>query len=102
MRIYENPQKTSENRKAARSYYIPGGVSEYQLLNGMWKFAYFNRDIDVHIWKCKKQNYLCMQPVSISNFQYYCLYIWKFAGLFNFANIYVSVLCNNTNHFYCL
>lgn len=47
MRIYENPQKTSENRKASRSYYIPGGVSEYQILNGMWKFAYFNRDIDV-------------------------------------------------------
>lgn len=47
MRIYENPQKTSENRKAARSYYIPGGVSEYQLLNGRWRFAYFSRDIDV-------------------------------------------------------
>ena len=47
MRIYENPQKTSENRKAPRSYYIPGGVSEYSLLNGMWNFAYFSRDIDV-------------------------------------------------------
>ena len=47
MRIYENPEKTSENRKAPRSYYIPGGVSEYRLLNGQWKFAYFNRDIDV-------------------------------------------------------
>ena len=47
MRIYENPQKTSENRKAARSYYIPGGVSEYLLLNGKWNFAYFERDIDV-------------------------------------------------------
>ena len=47
MRIYENPQITSENRKSARNYYIPGGVSEYQLLNGIWRFAYFNRDIDV-------------------------------------------------------
>lgn len=47
MRIYENPQATSENRLSPRSYYIPGGVSEYQLLNGTWKFAYFKRDIDV-------------------------------------------------------
>ena len=47
MRVYENPQRTSENRKAPRSYYIPGGISEYQLLNGKWEFAYFSRDIDV-------------------------------------------------------
>ena len=47
MRFYENPQRTSENRKNPRSYYIPGGVSEYKLLNGEWKFAYFERDIDV-------------------------------------------------------
>lgn len=47
MRIYENPLKTSENRKAPRSYYIPTGVSEYKLLNGEWDFAFFNRDIDV-------------------------------------------------------
>ncbi|MBQ2900255.1 MAG: glycoside hydrolase family 2 [Agathobacter sp.] len=47
MRVYENPQKTSENRKCPRSYYIPGGISEYRLLNGTWRFAYFNRDIDV-------------------------------------------------------
>ena len=47
MRIYENPQMTSENRKAPRSYYMPGGVSEYQLLNGVWDFAYFSRDINV-------------------------------------------------------
>ena len=47
MRIYENPEKTSENRLAPRSYYIPEGVSEYRLLNGVWKFAYFSRDIDV-------------------------------------------------------
>ena len=47
MRNYENPEKTSKNRLSPRSYYIPGGVSEYHLLNGDWKFAYFSRDIDV-------------------------------------------------------
>ena len=47
MRIYENPQVTSENRCPSRSYYIPGGVSEYRLLNGDWKFKFFARDIDV-------------------------------------------------------
>lgn len=47
MRIYENPQKTSENRLAPRSYYIPSGRSEYCLLNGEWRFRYFGRDIDV-------------------------------------------------------
>ncbi len=47
MRKYENPRVTSENRLPPRSYYIPGGVSEYTLLNGEWDFAYFDRDIDV-------------------------------------------------------
>ena len=47
MRQYENPTATSENRCASRSYYIPGGKSEYHLLNGDWRFAYFSRDIDV-------------------------------------------------------
>ena len=47
MREYENPLKTSENRMCPRSYYIPAGVSEYRLLNGIWRFRYFSRDIDV-------------------------------------------------------
>ena len=47
MRKYENPGVTSENRCAPRSYYIPAGKSEYHLLNGQWRFAYFSRDIDV-------------------------------------------------------
>ena len=47
MRHYENPQKTSENRCAPRSWYIPGGVSKRVLLNGQWQFAWFSRDIDV-------------------------------------------------------
>ncbi len=46
MRIYENPEKTSENRLKPRSYYIPEGISNYTLLNGKWRFKYFNRDID--------------------------------------------------------
>lgn len=47
MRFYENLQKTSENRLKPRSYYIPTGRSEYMLLNGTWRFAYYKRDIDV-------------------------------------------------------
>ena len=47
MRQYENPMMTSQNRCAPRSYYIPGGKSEYHLLNGDWRFAFYSRDIDV-------------------------------------------------------
>lgn len=47
MRIYENPQMTSENRNPSRSYYMPSGVSEVLMMNGKWRFAYFERDIDV-------------------------------------------------------
>ena len=46
MRFYENLSKTSENRLPPRSYYIPGGVSQYKLLNGEWRFKYYSRDID--------------------------------------------------------
>ena len=47
MRKYENVLITSENRLPQRAYYIPGGKSEYMLLNGDdWRFAYFSRDID--------------------------------------------------------
>ncbi len=47
MRFYENIQKTSENREAPRSYYIPSGKSEYTLLNGTWRFHYFARDTEL-------------------------------------------------------
>lgn len=47
MRHYENPEKTSENRCPARSWYIPGGLSKQLLLNGQWQFAFFDRDIDL-------------------------------------------------------
>ena len=40
MRLYENPQKTSENRLKQRSWYIPEG-SEFCTLNGEWRFVYF-------------------------------------------------------------
>lgn len=47
MRFYENPLKTSENRMPPRSYYIPGGISEYNLLNGEWDFKFFPIEDDV-------------------------------------------------------
>ena len=40
-RFYEDITKTSENRLKQRTYYIPRGQSEYQLLNGIWDFIYF-------------------------------------------------------------
>ncbi len=46
IRSYEDLTKVSENRLPQRAYYIPGGKSEYQLLNGTWKFKYYSRDID--------------------------------------------------------
>ncbi len=46
MRYYENLQKISDNRMPQRAYYIPGGVSTYTLLNGIWKFRYYPQDVD--------------------------------------------------------
>ncbi len=44
-RIYEDTNKTSENRLRGRSWYIPEG-SEQISLNGMWNFCFFeNGDI---------------------------------------------------------
>ena len=47
MRIYENINKTSENRLKPRAFYIPKGVSEYTLLNGVWDFAFFENNYDL-------------------------------------------------------
>lgn len=47
MRIYENPEKTSENRLPPRAYYIPQGKAEYHLLNGTWNFAYYPSEYHV-------------------------------------------------------
>ena len=52
MRFYENPLKTSENREKQRGYYIPKGSAEFQSLNGVWKFAYFDNMINIFL-----QNY---------------------------------------------
>ena len=46
-RPYENIGQTSENRLPPRSCYIPGGRSEYMLLNGEWSFRYFGSEADV-------------------------------------------------------
>ena len=47
MRVYEQTEKTSENRLPQRPYYIPEGKSEYRLLNGNWRFAFFARDTEM-------------------------------------------------------
>ncbi len=44
MRFYENILKTSENRLPQRAYYIPKGKAEYMLLNGSWRFAFFEHE----------------------------------------------------------
>ena len=47
MRIYENPELTSENRNKSISYYVPKGVSKQYSLNGDWLFRYFKKEIDI-------------------------------------------------------
>ena len=47
MRFYENPSIVFENREPQRAYYIPKNDGAYKLLNGKWKFKYYERDIDV-------------------------------------------------------
>lgn len=59
MRNYENLEHICENREAPRGFFIPYDSLEkaldgdknksafYMLLNGAWKFKYFERDIDV-------------------------------------------------------
>lgn len=47
MRIYENINKTSENRLKTRAFYIPKGISEYTLLNGIWDFAFFEENYNL-------------------------------------------------------
>lgn len=47
MRIYENINKTSDNRLKTRAFYIPKGISEYIKLNGIWNFAFFEENYDL-------------------------------------------------------
>lgn len=46
MRSYESLEHISENRMKQRSYYIPENDGAYTLLNGVWKFEYYERDYD--------------------------------------------------------
>lgn len=41
MRTYERPERTSQNRMPARSYYVPQGRGTLISLNGIWDFAFF-------------------------------------------------------------
>ena len=54
MRIYENPNSTSENRLKARSWYIPESGCKKVDLNGEWRFAFFengDRAGDIEEWE---------------------------------------------------
>ena len=44
MRYFENILKTSENRLPQRSYYIPQNPGAYTLLNGTWRFHYYEAE----------------------------------------------------------
>ena len=44
MRNYEDLTHLSENREKQRSYYIPENEGGYTLLNGTWKFRYYDCD----------------------------------------------------------
>ncbi|MBQ3528241.1 MAG: glycoside hydrolase family 2 [Clostridia bacterium] len=46
MRIYEDPQKTSENRLPPRSYYIPTGDCQVIDLCGSWDFSFYENERD--------------------------------------------------------
>ena len=46
MRKYENLHHIQENRQSQRAYYIPENPDGYILLNGIWKFDFFERDYD--------------------------------------------------------
>ena len=72
MRFYEDPLKTSENRLSPRSYYIPGGVSEYISLNGEWKFAYFSDEKESENIKFEEKTTVpsCWQNTGTENPNY--------------------------------
>ena len=68
-RIYENPEKTSRNRLPPRAYYIPGGKSEYTLLNGQWQFAFFPRETavpaEITHWDCVPVPSIALPPLVL-------------------------------------
>ena len=47
MREYERLDCFSRGRLPQRSYYIPGGISEYLSLNGKWNFFYSKDEADI-------------------------------------------------------
>lgn len=47
MRFYEDLDNISINRLPQRSYYIPENEGVYTLLNGRWRFHYFDSEADV-------------------------------------------------------
>lgn len=47
MRFYEDLDNISINRLPQRSYYIPENEGAYTLLNGRWRFHYFDSEADV-------------------------------------------------------
>lgn len=44
MRKYENPAYLQENRQKQRAYYIPKNEGAYTSLNGVWDFAFYEKD----------------------------------------------------------
>ena len=44
MRFYEDLTQITKNRQPQRAYYIPENTGAYQLLNGTWKFRYYDAD----------------------------------------------------------
>ncbi len=47
MRSYENPDFISDKRLKQRAYYIPKGDNAVIMLNGIWKFRFFESDYDL-------------------------------------------------------
>lgn len=46
MRMYEDLNHIKENRLPQRAYYIPENEGGYKLLNGIWRFDFYERDYD--------------------------------------------------------
>ena len=82
-RIYEDPSKTSENRLPPGAYYIPEVRSEYHLLNGTWRFTYFERE------KEAPENIECWDAIPVPS-------CWQLQGYENpnYSNINYPFPCD--------
>ncbi len=47
MRSYENPEFICDNRLKQRAYYVPQGKNSQLLLNGIWRFKFYQSDYDL-------------------------------------------------------